>query len=73
MNAAEHLSQMIYRKMYPCISHTSGPGRVKVNFGKTEFEWSDAKCLTPCKDDVIRTRRHGLILIGETRPFKLKS
>jgi hypothetical protein len=52
-------SKIIYRKMYPCVGHTAGPAKIKVNFGESDFVWSGAKSLA--LDDVdfemLRPRR----------------
>lgn len=48
-------SQIVSRKMYPCIGHQDAGVKVKANFGETEFMWAGAKDLAP-KDDEFRRR-----------------
>ncbi|KAL7782787.1 ankyrin repeat-containing domain protein [Trichoderma ceciliae] len=36
---AHHKSKVIFRKLYPAISHRDGPCKVRVNFGESEFVW----------------------------------
>ncbi|KAI1414083.1 hypothetical protein F5Y13DRAFT_159692 [Hypoxylon sp. FL1857] len=33
---------LIYRKLYPCIGHSEGPCKVRVNFGAADFVWAGA-------------------------------
>ncbi|OHF04301.1 hypothetical protein CORC01_00640 [Colletotrichum orchidophilum] len=38
----EKKSSLIYRKIYPCLSHRDGKARVRINFGSEEFKWTAA-------------------------------
>ncbi|KAK5994676.1 Ankyrin repeat and protein kinase domain-containing protein 1 [Cladobotryum mycophilum] len=35
-------NNIIFRKLYPSIGHTDGAGKIRVNFGQTEFVWQKA-------------------------------
>ena len=35
-------SKLIYRKLYPCVGHSFGPAKVRVNFGTSDFVWKQA-------------------------------
>ena len=35
--------KIIYRKLYPAVSHDEGACTVKVNFGEEDFVWPGAK------------------------------
>lgn len=47
INAVRRASDIIYRKLYPCISHRGASAKMKVNFGQSDFLWEGAKDLAP--------------------------
>jgi hypothetical protein len=47
--------------MYPCVSHSEGAAKIKVNFGEDDFVWDGAKALAPIEGGSERLRRKSTV------------
>lgn len=61
-DAVRASSNIVYRKMYPCVGQMSGCARIQANFGETAFVWSGAEALFPGGINPERAK----LLVGRT-------
>ncbi|OQE37997.1 hypothetical protein PENCOP_c009G04038 [Penicillium coprophilum] len=45
-------SKVIFRKLYPCLSHHGSAAKVEINFGTRAFLWEGAKMLAPPEEEI---------------------